>query len=37
MSKTDDFMDFIWLFDYLSIPLQAVWSGTLLNLVYTVG
>lgn len=23
MSKTDDFMDFIWLFDYLSIPLQA--------------
>lgn len=30
MSKTDDFMDIIWLFDYLSIPLQAVWSGTLL-------
>lgn len=31
MSKTDDFMDFIWLFAYLSIPLQAVWSGTLFN------
>ena len=31
MSKTDDFMDFIWLFDYLSMPLQAVWSGTLFN------
>ena len=31
MSKTDDFMDFIWLFDYLSIPLQAVGSGTLFN------
>ena len=31
MSKTDDFMDFIWLFDYLSIPLQAVWSGTFFN------
>lgn len=31
MSKTDDFMDFIWLFDYLSIPLQTVWSGTLFN------
>ena len=31
MSKTDDFVDFIWLFDYLSIHLQAVWSGTLFN------
>ena len=31
MSKTDDFMHFIWLFDYLSIPLQAVRSGTLFN------
>lgn len=31
MSKTDDFMGFIWLLDYLSIPSQAVWCGTLFN------
>ena len=31
MSKTDDFMGFIWLLDYLSIPSQAVWCGTLFS------
>ena len=31
MSKTDDFMDLIWLFDYLNITLQPVRSGTLFN------
>ena len=31
MSKTDGFMHFIWMFGYLSIPLQVGLSGTLLN------
>lgn len=31
LAYSDNFMYFIWLFDYLSVPLQAFWSGTLLN------
>ena len=29
MNKTDDFMGFIWLFEYLSVALQLDWSGIL--------
>ena len=31
LAYSDNFMYFIWLFDYLSVPLQTFWSGTLLN------